>query len=248
LLYDGKMRLVSLSLACVLVPTIASAHAKLMDPTPRYDPPTNSGGIVDPNGPCGGAAAPKPATAPHTYIMGSTITIKIDEVIDHPGHYEVWWGATDATLALVPGMNNIPNPTGAQETDVQFTLPNMPMDNATLQIRQVQTDTATPKNYYSCADIKLVPVTADLAGVNNMPDIASPVGDDLSGFNDFDDLSLGNDVDAGANVPSDMAHRPGADKAGLPGCSMGGTASAGALGAMLLFLFGLAALPALRRR
>jgi MYXO-CTERM domain-containing protein len=127
----------------------------------------------------------------------------------------------------------------------------MPMDNATLQIRQVQSNVNPPKNYYSCADIKLVPAAADLAGVNNMPDLSIPAGADLSGFDDFDDLSVTSTDDAGVSMPADspdMQKRPGADSAGVPGCSMGGNGTAGALGILLLALFALAAVPTLRSR
>lgn len=249
LLYvDGMRRTLGLlvSLVVAAVPAVASAHARFVDPTPRYDPPANPGGIKEAQKPCGMA---KPATAAHTYTMGSTITVKINEVIDHPGHYELWWSnANDTAFAVIPGMNNIPNPVGKADATVQLTLPATAMDNATLQLIMVMTENpAAPTNYYSCADIKLAPVGADLAGM--MPaDLSIPPTADLSEFNNFDDLSGAASDDAGAPAGPDMAKRPGAEGSGVPGCSIGGPRSGAlALGGLLVLLFGLALVPQLLR-
>jgi hypothetical protein len=246
LLYADDMRkfLLALTLAAASAPGVAGAHARLMDPSPRFDPPANPGGIKEAAAPCGAA---KPAAAAHTYIMGSTITVKINETIDHPGHYELWWSnAGDAAFTVITGMNNIANPAGLADATVTLTLPATAMDNATLQLRMIMTNTNPPTNYYSCADIKLASPAADLAGVNNNPDLAIAADTDLSMF--------APDVDAGdvfdANVEAGTpTKKPPAEGAGVPGCSMGGTGSGTvALGLLMLFLFSLAVAPTLARR
>jgi len=228
---------------------IAWAHAHLTDPLPRFDTMNPAGGIKEAAAPCGMA---KPATAPHVYVMGSTITVKIGEVIDHPGHYELWWSnANDANFAVITGMNNIANPTGLVDTSVSLTLPNTAMDNATLQLRMIMTNTNPPTNYYSCADIKLVAPTADLAGAmsNDMLDLAYPEGTDLSTAPDTDDNADFSTDDVGVGGDVDMGHKPGADKAGIAGCAVGGSGDSALLLTVLLgLMFGLTIVPSLRRR
>jgi hypothetical protein len=238
----------AVAVGVLLAPAFASAHASLADPLTRFDPPANPGGIKEAAAPCGAA---KPATAAHTYMPGQTITVKIHEVIDHPGHYELYWSnANDAAFTAITGMTNIPNPTGLADTTVQLTLPNTPMDNATLQMRMVMTNTNPPTNYYSCADIKLATPGADLAGVNNNPDLAIAADTDLSMF--APDVDAGDVFDVGASTDdagTGMTKKPAAPGAGLAGCSMGGSgSSAAAIGALMLALFAIALAPSLQRR
>jgi hypothetical protein len=227
--------------AIALAPTLVMAHARLAFPVRRVMA-DNNGGIKEAAKPCGGA---KPATAPNVFTVGQTIMVDIQETIDHPGHYELFWSNNnDATFTLIPGMNNIANPATLQaSTKVAVTLPNTACENCTLQLIMVMSDSMT--NYYSCADVKLAAAAADLAGT--APDLTS--SEDLVATMFQDDFAVSGGEDASVpGAEADMTKKPGADSAGIA-CAMGGSnTGAAALGSLIILLFAICLVPALRSR
>lgn len=141
-------------------------------------------------GPCGVAGSVR-GTNVTTLAPGSTITIKWNETIDHPGHYRISFDMDGNDFIVPPtangsteGMTNvikdlIPDIQGGtvpRPYTFDFTLPNMECANCTLQVIQLMTDkppyttdAASDDIYYQCADITLATNAPD-AGVQDTPD------------------------------------------------------------------------------
>jgi uncharacterized protein (TIGR03382 family) len=172
----------------VLVPSIASAHAVLTYPPPRT--------TALKTGPCGAAGSTR-GTNVTTLTGGTTLTVKWNETVDHPGHYRISLdvdgqdfvvpptadGNTEGMLNvvkdLIPDIQGPPLPTSPRPYMFDITLPDVNCNNCTLQMIQVMTDkapyTTDPGSddiYYQCADITIVASSgggAD-AGVDMTPD------------------------------------------------------------------------------
>ncbi len=241
--YTLPMRLLAIAVS-LLVPTVASAHLDLLDPPARYDRRELK------DGPCGimGGAQGEPVAV---YEPGQTITITIEEYIDHPSHYRVAFDdegdddyrdpiCTDycesgpETPVFAPSEGGViladlipDSPEVVQSFEV--TLPDVECERCTLQVIQVMYDKKPITSggndiYYHCADIVMVrdSETMDLGVVDSRPDLGTrPDGGPLPEP----------DPDAGiATEPDDDG-----------GCSAAGSGGA----PWLLFVLSLAAL---RRR
>lgn len=180
--------------ACLLTPSIAFAHIALTYPPPR----TTSLKA----GPCGAAGSVR-GTNVTTLAPGSTITVKWNETIDHPGHYRISFDMDGNDFVVPPtatgsteGMTNvvkdliadIQGGTVPREYTYDLTLPNMECTNCTLQVIQLMTDkapyttdAASDDIYYQCADITLTANTQPDAGVQPMPDAGDTGGSDNNG-------------------------------------------------------------------
>jgi MYXO-CTERM domain-containing protein len=160
----------------------AAAHIELVEPSPRYALPSNKScpcGDGDSNRRCMVTAAestdPNRSTKVSTFEAGSTITVVVEEYIDHAGRIRVAFDDDGADLADFNLPANIledvadPSESGLSEAnprvwELEVQLPNMTCDNCTLQVIQaMHGDTVNPvmdpaplSTYYTCADIRLV--------------------------------------------------------------------------------------------
>ncbi len=150
-------------------------------------------------GPCGAAGSTRGANVT-TLMAGSTITVKWDETIDHPGHYRISFDtdgqdfivpltANDSTMGLenvvadlIMDIQGAPLPDAPRPYTFDVTLPNIECTNCTLQLIQMMTDkppyttdAASNDIYYQCADITLVANAPD-AGTGSMPDAGMDEG------------------------------------------------------------------------
>lgn len=179
---------VTVALFASMVPSRASAHIELVEPSPRYDLPSNKAcpcGSGEGNRRCDTTAAestdPNRSDNVHTFEAGSTIHIVVDEYIDHAGRIRVAFDADGADLAdfnetILMDVSDPSEPgLSAQNPRVwefDVALPNMTCDNCTLQVIQaMHGDTENPvmdpaplSTYYTCADIRLVPAGSLEAG------------------------------------------------------------------------------------
>lgn len=185
----------SLALALVVgLPSVASAHLDLLDPPARYDRRELK------DGPCGimGGAQGEPVAV---FEPGETITITIEEYINHPSHYRVAFdgegddafqdpvctdycidGPEDPLFAPSEGgiilADLVPDAPAAIQT-IEVTLPDVECESCTLQVIQVMYDkkpitVGGNDIYYHCADIVLArdAETLDL-GIPPRPDLGS---------------------------------------------------------------------------
>lgn len=219
----------------VLLPGEAFAHLGLIDPPSRYGPD------VLKTAPCGRRGGVRSGNV-LTLAAGSTIEIRWDEYIDHPGHYRVAFDpdgdddfrdpacvahcddprdpmppefetGTDPTVLL----DSIPDMRGG-EYSVTVTLPDIACDNCTLQVIQVMYDKRPytiggNDNYYQCVDLVL---TRDGPPPPPPPDDAGtpPMGDDAG---------MPPGVDSGGIGTPDAATPPDAAIGRDSGPSSGGT-------------------------
>jgi hypothetical protein len=98
------------------------------------------------------------------------LRVEWEEVVDHPGHFEFYFSpANDQNFRLITTVNDTQNNTPMPHNyAVTFQVPSTPCEACTLQMVQVMTENpAVPRNYYSCADIRI----EDTGGVPT----ASPV-------------------------------------------------------------------------
>lgn len=163
----------------MLIASSASAHIELLDPVSRYTSNGNKScpcGEGDSNRVCNVTAAESSDPNRSTdsakiteYEVGSTITVFFDEYIGHSGRFRVAFDGDGADLTDFNSniLVDIPDPSdGRGMREIEVTLPDTPCDNCTLQLIQaMHGDTENPvadpvelSTYYTCADIKLVPV------------------------------------------------------------------------------------------
>src|SRR5437016_5120056 len=79
-----------LGTAAVMIPAAARAHFILQ--APQSWAQQDALGMPEKSGPCGQADPGTPAVATNvvtTFAPGDTVTITINEVVTHPGHYRV---------------------------------------------------------------------------------------------------------------------------------------------------------------
>jgi uncharacterized protein (TIGR03382 family) len=169
------MRSLLSALALVCLTTPALAHFKLNAPLSSTVQATN--GDPQKTAPCGGGTATTDVT---NYLPGQTITIDVDETIDHPGHYRVALAQSEALLPAPPPVTagatacgSAPidaapvmpiladglfvNLTAAQGADTaQITLPaGMTCENCVMQVIEFMSDHAAPCFYYHCAKVNI---------------------------------------------------------------------------------------------
>ena len=194
------MRSVSASLmsggaaaALFLTASTVFAHIDLLSPTPRYAVNRANGGGGSKECPCGGTAVDPdrkcnvPASESHDpnrssnvtpFEAGSTITVRMEEYINHSGRFRVAFDPEGADLTDFNSniLLDVADDKGAQVYEFQVKLPDMTCENCTLQVIQdMNGNTTTPvqdpgpdSTYYTCADIRLVP--AGTMGTDNGTD------------------------------------------------------------------------------
>ncbi|HEU4577677.1 MAG TPA: SCE4755 family polysaccharide monooxygenase-like protein [Polyangiaceae bacterium] len=182
------MRSVSASLisggaaaALFLTASTVFAHIDLLSPAPRYPVNRANGGGGSKECPCGGTAVdpdrkcnvtadqshdPNRSSNVTPFEAGSTITIRMEEYINHSGRFRVAFDPDGADLTDFNSnvLLDVADDKGTQVYEFQVKLPDMICDNCTLQVIQdMNGNTTTPvrdpapdATYYTCADIRLV--------------------------------------------------------------------------------------------
>lgn len=138
-----------------------------------------SDGLKGSQGPCGGAA-PAADTPRTTLTAGEDYEITWFETIDHPSKYRIAFSKdeTDTFDVVLMDLDDFDDdtkdPTSLAEGEKQdkdgpvdrmdprrytytIKVPNTPCDRCSLQLIQRMFDRTPPSDYYSCADIKIVP-------------------------------------------------------------------------------------------
>lgn len=150
-----------LGLCVVASPSLASAHLKLLAPTPRYVDDSRK------EGPCGNDPRGLNVTV---LPPGARLRVEWEETIPHPSHYRISFdpfgenGLADPPTMQAYYSNDtvlldaIENTGGVMTADVD--LPDVECESCTLQVIQVMYDKqpyTTPGDdiYYTCADIVL---------------------------------------------------------------------------------------------
>lgn len=184
------MRSVSASLlsggaaaALFLTASTVFAHIDLLSPTSRYVVNRANGGggskscpcggpenVIDPNRICDVPAAqshdPNRSTKVTPFEAGSTITVRMEEYVNHSGRFRVAFDPDGADMTDFNSniLLDVADDKGTQVYEFQVKLPNMTCENCTLQVIQdMNGNTTTPvqdpapdSTYYTCADIRLV--------------------------------------------------------------------------------------------
>ncbi len=174
------------AMLALLWPRAGQAHFILKSPENWRE----QNGLGDPQktGPCGEGGSAAPTGVVTQFQEGQTITITIDEVIFHPGHYRVALAVQDrselpAPPAVTPdsssecGSAEIQDPPvfpiladGLLEHSSEFNgeqtmqvkLPDgVTCDKCTLQIIEFMSAHSAPCFYYHCADIAISPASLD---------------------------------------------------------------------------------------
>ena len=187
---------------------IAFAHARFS--LDGNTPPRNTSTGLK-SAPCGGVAR---TNNPAVFTSGQTIEVEWEETINHPGYFRIAFSpVNDEDFDGNVLKDNIIDTQNAETPMPHFyaasiTLPAVVCDECTLQLIQVMTENPTnPRNYYSCADIKLV--TADGtdpgmdSGNGSNPDSgmdSAPGGTDNSSDNTTDNGQTGETGSDGADV------------------------------------------------
>ncbi|MBX7082444.1 MAG: hypothetical protein K1X88_24780 [Nannocystaceae bacterium] len=132
------------AIAAALLPALAHAHARLVDPPPRSD----NTGLT--RGPCGGVAPGGTITA---LPAGGTIDVRWVEDVGHDNAFRIAFAAADdlgfddAVLATTPDLGE------AGEHTLSVVLPACTCDACTIQL--LQWTASGNGGYYSCADVSL---------------------------------------------------------------------------------------------
>lgn len=154
----------TLLIAAFLIPNQSVyAHARF-SANKLLKPRDNSDSLK--TGPCGGVAQ-LPLDQRTQIVAGSKITVEWEETIEHPGWYRLAFspdGSTGFDDNIL--LDNIPDTTGSvTRTDsttwhrysAEIDVPTTPCESCTIQLIQVMTENpAMPRNYYSCADVRIV--------------------------------------------------------------------------------------------
>jgi hypothetical protein len=170
----------SLVVAGLLVP--ASVHAHFILLTPESWMPQDGFGYPQKHGPCGNEGTGAPTGAVTAFRPGETISVTINEVVAHPGHYRVALAVNDrselpadplvtpsasdqcasAAIADPPVFpvladNVLPHtaPLAGPQT-FTVTLPSdVSCTSCTLQVLEFMSRHPAPCFYYHCADISI---------------------------------------------------------------------------------------------
>jgi MYXO-CTERM domain-containing protein len=164
--------------AALLVASSALAHIDLQEPTARYPRSGNKScpcGEGDSNRRCDVPAEessdPNRSVDPEKITrleVGSTITVRFLEYVNHAGRFRVAFDPDGADLADFNDnvLMDVADPNDDEgPRELQVTLPDTPCDNCTLQVIQAMhgdtenevLDPAPLSTYFTCADIVLVP-------------------------------------------------------------------------------------------
>ncbi len=159
---------IPISNACLLAALLFSsqsllAHARF-SANKLLKPRSDSDGLK--TAPCGNVAQ-LPLDQRTQIVAGSKITVEWEETIEHPGWYRLAFspdGSTGFDDNVL--LDNIPDTTGAisrtnpstwHRYSAEIDVPTTPCENCTIQLIQVMTENpAMPRNYYSCADVRII--------------------------------------------------------------------------------------------
>jgi hypothetical protein len=158
--------------ANLFLATVSFAHARLSVTTatggiPRLIPRNSSDGNKgDAASPCGTTTR---GTNPVVLTVGETVTAEFEETIGHTGTFQLNFsqmGQVNFTT-LVPAQTDDNTAVGATPNKgrFQFTVPNTPCTDCTIQFVQ---DMSGTLNYKSCVDVIITPA--------NAPAPAAPAG------------------------------------------------------------------------
>lgn len=157
----------------------ASAHVRLVSPTPRYPTPMMENMDIK-TGPCGRPNDSRTTDMSRVteFEPGETIMVQFNETIDHPGFFRISFDDDGQDAFVAPSMrsqvqtappftlpvllDNIADKDGGMYT-ATVTLPNVECERCTLQLIQVMVqpnvmswDPSPDQDiYYTCADIAL---------------------------------------------------------------------------------------------
>jgi MYXO-CTERM domain-containing protein len=236
------------------VASLASAHVRLVSPTPRYPSPTGRDTGVDiKDGPCGRLNGTRTTDMNRITVFqpGQTIAVTFNETIQHTGWFRIAFDdngqdafVTPLSTAMVQmgptftlpvlADNITDNMNGGMRT-VMVTLPNVQCENCTLQLIQVM-DTGTMTSwaaddiYYTCADIAIRGSGGGGAGgMGGTPSGGAGGGGMPSGGAGLGGVggisgSGGSGIDTGGLGPGGLG---GATSGGAGGATTGGTVSTG---------------------
>ncbi|MFW7378553.1 MAG: SCE4755 family polysaccharide monooxygenase-like protein [Oligoflexus sp.] len=158
--------LVLLANAHFLLPTVSFAHARLSVTAadgsiprliPRNSSDANKG---DEATPCGPNSTTR-STNPVVLMVGETVTVDYEETIGHMGTFQLNFSEAGQVnfTPLSPAQidDNTPVAGAANKGQFQFTVPNTPCTDCTIQFVQ---DMNGALHYKSCVDIVITPADA----------------------------------------------------------------------------------------
>lgn len=192
-----------------LMPSAASAHAYVMSPPSRDVGVTDLNARAHKSGPCGGSPR---IGSPTKFAPGATVTVKVEETIDHIGCIQVVFSdKNDGNWQVLKQIND---PTNAVPMvyNISVTLPTAKCDACTLAMRQIMYGTACPGNpqdpalspggtYYSCSDI-CIGAAGDPCTDAPKADAGVDGGGTDSGTSSSSSSSSGGTKDSGASSSS----------------------------------------------
>jgi hypothetical protein len=140
-----------------------SAHARF-SAGKQLKPRDNNDGLK--TGPCGGVAQ-LPENERVTLTAGESILVEWEETIEHPGWYRLAWSPDGETgyddniiadnISDTTGSVTRSDPTTWHRYSKTITVPDTECDKCSIQLIQVMNENpANPRNYYSCADVRIV--------------------------------------------------------------------------------------------
>jgi hypothetical protein len=149
----------TLALGCVwLFPASALAHTVL------DDPPALSANDDYKTEPCGCVIGGMPACddpyATTVYQVGQEITVTWNETVDHAGDFRISFAAKPPSEVLESDFESspitvtVPDRQAGGLASVTLTLPDVPCDECTIQVRQFMEGAMDPY-YYTCASIRI---------------------------------------------------------------------------------------------
>lgn len=208
----------------------ADAHIALTSPMARYAQEHQKAE------PCGHPDNPPGDGPVATYQAGETITIEIDEFINHSGHLRVALDPTGTDDFTSPTafddfynspqvlLDDIPDMQNGGVHMIEVTLPEEPCDPCTLQVIQVMNDGAWGPGlsdlYFQCADIVIESVGSGTAGetTSGGEDDTGP-GDSTGGGGEGSSGGNGSEGPGGSEGPDDGATMGDGTGGGNPGGS-----------------------------
>jgi MYXO-CTERM domain-containing protein len=169
-----------------------------------------------------------------TFEAGSTITVRVEEYVNHSGRFRVAFDDDGADLTDFNAhvLLDVADDKPPQTYEFQVKLPSTPCENCTLQVIQVMdvtttspvADPAPDSTYYNCADIRLV-APGTLGDAGSMPP-GEGSGGTASTTGTGGSASTGGTGNLGGMSPSGLGGRSGSAGASMSGGSSGSGSTA----------------------
>lgn len=145
----------------LVAPSVAWGHAYVMSPASRDTAIADLNARAHKTGPCGGSPR---VGKPTKFAPGASVTVKVEETVDHRGCFQVAFSAANDANWQVLSQIDDPDNQAPMVYQMTVKLPNATCAACTLGIRQIMYGDACPQNpqdpadspggtYYSCADI-----------------------------------------------------------------------------------------------